>query len=114
MRAYNTQAMEVHNVQVNPEVGPAFLVRDSQDLELDHVSTRTPIAGRPVIRLDRCPGAIVRGSRAFGNTGTFLAAGRGELKDIVLEGNMLGNVRKATEESADDLWKAPLPIPTVR
>ncbi len=114
MRAYNTLAMELHNVQVNPEFGPAFLVRDSKELELDQVSTRTPVAGSPVIRLDRCPDAIVRASRAFAGTGTFLAAAPGELKSIVLEGNALGNARKATEETADDIWKVPLPVPTIR
>jgi hypothetical protein len=67
-----------------------------------------------VIRLDRCPGAIVRASRAFAGTGTFLAVAPGELKSIVLEGNVLGNARKATEENADDIWKLPLPVPTIR
>ncbi|MGA2267397.1 MAG: glycoside hydrolase family 28 protein [Bryobacteraceae bacterium] len=114
MRAYNTQAMELHNVQVNPEVGPAFLIRDSKELELDQVSTRTPVSGSPVVRLDHCPDAIVRGSRAFAGTGTFLAVAPGELKGIVLEGNTLGNARKATEETAEDLWKLPLPVQTIR
>jgi len=114
MRAYNTDSLELHNVQVNPEVGPAFLIRDSKDLELDQVSTRTPIAGSPVIRLDRCPGAIVRDSRAFAGTGTFLSAGMGELKDVVLEGNTLAKAKKAAEETAEDFWKIPLPVQTVR
>jgi hypothetical protein len=114
LRAYNTLALELHNVQVNPEVGPAFLVRDSKDLELDQVSTRKPIAGTPVIRLDRCPDAIVRDSRAFAGTGTFLAVGMGELKSTVLQGNTLGKAKKATEETAEDFWKLPLPVQTVR
>ena len=114
MRAYNTEALELHNVQVNPEVGPAFLIRDSKDLELDGVSTRTPAAGSPVIRLDRCPGAIVRASRAFADTGTFLETAPGELKTIVLDANTLGQAKTPTVESATDLWKAPLPVHTSR
>ena len=114
MRAHDTLALELHNVQVNPTTGPAFLVRDSKELELDQVSTRTPVAGSPVVRLDRCPDAIVRASRAFAGTGTFLAVAPGELKSIVLEGNTLGRARKATEETADDIWKLPLPVPTIR
>jgi polygalacturonase len=114
MRAHDTLAMELHNVQVNPETGPAFLVRDSKELELDQVSTRTPVGGSPVIRLDRCPGATVRASRAFAGTGTFLAVAPGELKSVVLEGNTLGGAKKATEETADDIWKLPLPVPTIR
>jgi hypothetical protein len=114
LRAYNTAALELHNVQINPEVGPAFLIRDSKDLELDQVSTRMPIAGSPVIRLDRCPDAIVRDSRAFAGTGTFLQVGTGELKSIVLQGNTLGKAKNASEENAVDLWKIPLPVKTVR
>jgi Glycosyl hydrolases family 28/Pectate lyase superfamily protein len=99
VKAYNTDAMELHNVQVNAERGPAFLIRDSKDLELDGVSTRRPLADTPVIRLDRCPGAIVRRSRAFSGTGPFLSTGPGESKSVVLEGNSLDSARKPIEES---------------
>ena len=99
MKAFNTVAMELHNVELNAATGPAFLVRDSRDLELDGVTTRKPMADVPVIRLDHCPGAIVRGSRAFSGTGTFLSVGPGELKSIVLEDNFLTGARKPAEES---------------
>ncbi len=99
MRGSYTDALELHNVQVNPESGPAFLVRDSKELELDGVSTRKPLSDAPVIRLERCPGAIVRASRAFAGTGTFLSAAPGELKSVVLEGNALDGARKPTEEA---------------
>src|SRR5262249_27675994 len=109
MKAYNTAALELHNVQLNAETGPAFLIRDSKDLELDAVSTRTPVAGSPVVRLDNTPGAIVRNSRAYAGTGTFLSTGPGESKNVTLEGNRLNEARKATEEGAGDYWKAPAP-----
>ena len=99
MKAFNTEALEVHHVQVTAAGGPAFLVRDSQELELDGISTRQPLAATPVIRLDRCPGAIVRDSRAFAGTDTFLSVGPGELKTVVLEGNVLDTARKPTEET---------------
>ena len=98
MKAFNTAALELHHVQVNPESGPAFLIRDSRELELDGVSTRKPPAQAPVVRLDRCPGAIVRASRAFAGTDTFLSVGPGELKGLVLEGNVLDGALKASEE----------------
>ena len=98
MKAHNTRALELHHVQVNAGGGPAFLVQDSTELELDAVSTRQPLAGTPVVRLDRCPGAIIRGSRAFAGTDTFLSVAPGELKGVVLEGNVLGGARQATEE----------------
>src|ERR1035438_7614092 len=112
MKAFNTTGMELHNVQLNAASGPAFLIRDSKELELDSVSTRKPLADTPVIRLDHCPGAIVRGSRAFAGTGTFLSVAPGELKSLVLEGNMLGGARKATEESGKDYPMAPSMFPS--
>jgi polygalacturonase len=104
MRAYHTQALELHHVQMNVDHGPAFLIQDSHDLELDGVSTRRPLAGVPVIRLDRCPGTIVRGSRAFEGTGTFLSVAPGELKSIVFSGNTLADTTKAVVEARADYW----------
>ena len=101
LKAFNTVGLELHNVQVNAESGPAFLVRDSKEAELDHVSSRKPLADVPVLRLDRCPGAIVRDSRAFAGAGTFLSTGPGELKGLVLEGNVFGPAR----EVKADYWK---------
>jgi len=106
LKVHDTAALELRNVQVNAANGPAFLIRDSKDLELDGVSTREPKADVPVIRLDRCPGAIVRGSRAFAGTGTFLSVAPGEIKSLVLEGNVLGSAAKATAESATGFWPA--------
>jgi hypothetical protein len=99
MRVSHTDALELHHVQVNADGGPAFLVQDSKELELDGVGTRKPISGTPVIRLERCPGAIVRNSRAFAGTGTFLSVVPGELKNVVLEGNVLGGAKKPVEET---------------
>jgi polygalacturonase len=99
LKAFNTVALELHNVQVNADSGPAFLVQDSKELELDGVSSRHPLADAPVIRLDRCPGAIVRNGKAFPGTDTFLSTGPGELKSIVLEGNALGNARTGAAET---------------
>jgi len=104
LKAYNTVGLELHNVQMNADVGPAFQVRDSTDLDLDGVSTRKPLPAMPVVRLDRCPGAIVRGSRAVAGTGTFLSVPQGELKSVALEGNALGSARQATEESVTNFW----------
>ena len=107
LRARYTSGLELHGVEVNAESGPAFLIRDSADLELDGVTTRQPNPAFPVIRLDHCPGAVVRGSRALTGTGTFLSTAPGELKDIVSEANSLGKAAKPTEESTTNFWAAP-------
>jgi len=113
MRAYGTAALELHNVQINAQSGPAFLLKDSTELELDHISTRQPLAGIPVVRLDHCPGAILRASKASAGTGTFLSVGPGELKGMALEGNVLSGARKAMEEIAAKFWQVVEP-PTER
>jgi polygalacturonase len=107
LKAYNTVGLELHNVQIDTEVGPAFQVRDSTELNLDGVSTRKPLPEMPVVRLDRCPGAVVRG-RAVAGTGTFLSMPPGGLKSVVLEGNAL------SKESATDFWQAPAPLPAAK
>jgi polygalacturonase len=98
MTATYTDDLELHNVQLNPASGPAFSVEHSSNLELDDVTTSKPAAQSPVIRLSDTAGAIVRNCRAFKGTGVFLAAGKGELKQIVLESNVLESASTPTQE----------------
>ena len=109
MKGHHTTDLELDNVQVNADGGPAFLLRDSKGVELRGVSTRKPPADAPVIRLDNCSGATVRNSKAFAGTGTFLSVGAGEMKSVVMEGNALGGAKKAAEESAKDFPMNPEP-----
>ena len=99
-------AMELHNVQMNADQGPAFLAQDAPDLELDDVGARHLAAGMPVIRLDRCPGAIVRNCRALAGTGIFLSVPPGERKSVILEANALGAAKKPVLEEKMDFDKA--------
>ena len=115
LKAYNTVALQLVDVEVNAASGPAFLVQDSKDLLLDHVSSREPLADAPVIRLDRCPGAIVRASRAFAGTGTFLSVDLGELKKLIFVGNTLTSARRPAAEAKADYWRETEPTtPAVR
>jgi polygalacturonase len=99
LRARYTTGLELTQVQVNPEHGPAFLVADSSGLRLDHVSTRATPAGDPVIRLDRCPGAVIDGDPSPAGGGGLLSVGPGESKDI-----RLGSEPIPVEEKAADFW----------
>ena len=87
----------------------AFLIRESAELQLDNIESRTPVKGAPVVRLDRTPGAIIRSSRAFRGTDTFLSTGADELKNIALEGNVLTSASKPSEETKADFWRAAEP-----
>jgi polygalacturonase len=93
-----TKALEMHEVDVDARRGPSFRIDHAADLLLDNVSSSKPLQGEPVVRLTASPGAILRDSRAFAGTGTFLSAGRGELKTMQQFGNLLGNARTPSEE----------------
>ncbi|MGH7993871.1 MAG: glycoside hydrolase family 28 protein [Limisphaerales bacterium] len=103
MRGSFTDALELRDVQVNADTGPAFLVTDSRESELDGVSSRRPRLKAPVIRLEHCPGTVVRNSRAFPGTGTFLSVAPGELKDVTLDANALGDAQKPVAEETVDV-----------
>lgn len=98
LRARFTDDLELNDVEVNAERGPAFAITSAADLELNDVTTRAPHADNPVVRLERCPHAILRNSRAFAGTGTFVSTGVGELKGIELIQNELSNARTPAEE----------------
>jgi hypothetical protein len=65
---------------------------------LDGIGTGKPVAGAPVLRLTHSAGAVLRNSRAFPGTGTFLSTGPGELKGMHLESNVLDDARMPVEE----------------
>src|SRR5579884_1281166 len=114
LQAYNTSGMELHSIHINAASGPAFLIRDSQQLELADVTSTKPLPGMPVVRLDRCPGAIIRDSRAFPGTGTFLSVPPGELSALTLESNVLKNAKAPQTEVAKDFWKDYGPAPNTQ
>ena len=66
----HASAMDLHNVQLNVETGPAFLVEDCPEAELDHVASRKLPKDQPVVRIERSPGSIVRNSRTFAGVGS--------------------------------------------
>lgn len=98
LTARYTDALELHQVKLSADGGPVFAIESATNLELDGVTSRKPIAASPVLRLTQTPGAILRNSRAFPGTETFLSAGPGELKSLHLEGNVLGDAKTPTEE----------------
>lgn len=92
-----TDGLELHHVQMNAEVGPALTVANATNLLMDDVTSRQPVLGSPVIRLTKSPGSIMRDSRAFPGTGTFLSADPEGFTSIHLMGNILDNAKVPTE-----------------
>jgi polygalacturonase len=65
----HASGLELHNVQLNVAKGPAFLVEDCPEAELDHVASRKLPTNEPVVRMERSAGSIVRNSRTFTGVG---------------------------------------------
>jgi hypothetical protein len=84
-----TDDLELHHAEVTAQRGAAFAITDAANLELDDVASVHPLAGEPVIRLTRSPGAILRNTQALPGTGVFLSTEPGGLRTMHLEGNVL-------------------------
>jgi polygalacturonase len=86
--------LELHNVQVNVDSGPAFEISNCSNLELNGITTRKPRAGEPVVRIVNVRNAFIRGCRAFARTGNFLELCGKATSDIVLIGNYFAPATK--------------------
>ena len=59
LTARYTDALELHNVQVNAARGPAFTIDAATGLELDNATSRKQAPGARVLELKRAPGAVI-------------------------------------------------------
>jgi polygalacturonase len=64
--------IELHDVRVSNTSGSAFVFDTVRRLVLDDVTSATPLATAPVIRLANADAIWLRGSQAAAGTGTFL------------------------------------------
>ncbi len=78
LRASDTKGLELSGVRMTASQGPAFLIRDSVGLRLDHVATEAAASGLPVLRLDRCPGAGIDVRAGPGGDGQYISVAPGE------------------------------------
>jgi polygalacturonase len=99
MKATNTINLELHYIRINTDQGPAFLFQNSKEMELDDVSTTKPVVNTPVIRIESCPGTVVRNCKAYPDTDIFLSVKPNELEDIMMTGNASTNAKSLIQES---------------
>ncbi len=93
-----TDSLELHHIQVNAEAGPALTIDNARNLLMDDITSRQPVSGSPVIRLTKSPGSILRDSRAFPGTDTFLSTELGGLKLVRSTDNLLDDSKVPVEE----------------
>jgi polygalacturonase len=87
----------LHDVRVNAAQGSAFAFDRVQGLELDGVSSMTPVAGKPVVDVSDCGGVWLRGSRAAAGTGVFLHHAGDPVGAVRLSDNDLSAAKVAAE-----------------
>ena len=87
--------LELQNVRINADKGPAFDFRNCKDLELRGIKTTAPRADEPVVRMKNVEDAFIQGCRALPGTGAFLEL-RGETtKGITLIGNQFSAAKNS-------------------
>jgi hypothetical protein len=100
LRAYNTAGLELDHVSIDPESGPAFLIRNSRELTMTATERRVGSAA-PVIRLDDCSGVVIRGSRLWPGNAVLLSEKPGEKAAL----DSFSGDAGARVEVAGDFWK---------
>ena len=92
--------VELHDVRIEAEQGPAFQFSNSRDLHLDNVGTHAA-GGQPVVVLENVQDVWLHDSRAIRPTETFLEVRGANTEHIVLSGNELSSARTAVHQSDD-------------
>jgi polygalacturonase len=106
LRAFNTKGLELHNVRIDAGNGIPYLIRDSSELDLDGLQTRTPKADVPVVRLDTSKGVTLRNSVAWPGTGIFLSVAPEMKPAVTLMNNNMAGVATPVKEESLDAWKS--------
>ena len=87
--------LELQNVQVNAEKGPAFDLKNCKNVELHRIKTTAPRADDPVVRMENVEDAFILGCRALPGTGTFLELTGEATKGIILTANGLSAAKNS-------------------
>ena len=92
----NADAVELHDVQMNVDQGPAFFVQHCPEAELDHISSRHEPATEPVLRAEHSENMIVQDSRAFPGVGNdILVSASPEMQGNLTAENLVASQGKA-------------------
>lgn len=92
-RCDSVAGLELQNVQVNVEKGPAFEFSNCKDVELRAVKTTKPLKDIPAVRMEDVRDAFIQGCRAYPGTSSFLELAGKTTGGIVLIGNELSSAK---------------------
>ena len=94
-RCESVAGLELYNVQVNVDNGPAFAISNCKNVELHGITTQKPQAGESVVRIENVQDVFVYGCKAFPGTGHFLELCGKTSSDIVLIGNHFAAAKRS-------------------
>jgi polygalacturonase len=93
--------IELHDVQVNTEMGSALKVENTIGLEIDGFKTFSHKEGKPSIHLIDIQDVYIKGSRATEGTDTFLFVEGKNTKGVFMKGNFLNAAKNAVKVSEE-------------
>ena len=83
----------------SPDLRPALVCDDVQDLELHSLRAQGSLDAESLIRLHNTSRAFIHGCRPLNAVRTFLRIEGGESRDILLQGNDLRQAERAAESA---------------
>jgi hypothetical protein len=86
--------IEIHDVNIDNEIGPALKAENTKRLEIDGLTTLTPATERPVIELTNTQQVYIHSRYQFEETPLFLEIKGKNNKEIVLKNNVFRNVKQ--------------------
>src|SRR5690606_11721325 len=95
------ERIELHDIQVNTEMGPAVKAENVKVLEIDGVKSYKPHSGVPIVQLHNVEDAFVYDSFPAAGTDIFLKLSGGQTKGIILDGNNFKNVKTPVVSGAE-------------
>ncbi|MBO0356653.1 glycoside hydrolase family 28 protein [Hymenobacter sp. BT186] len=90
-----------HNVQVNPQIGPAVRAENVQQLRLDGLRSTMPTATTPLVELTNTEDAFIYNTFPAAGTENFLKLKGAKTRNIVLQNNNFKYVKAPVSQEAE-------------
>lgn len=90
---HTASQVELHDVQINTQMGPSFTVTNTEGLVMDNLKSQRPQDGHPVIRLEEVSNAMIYNNFPMAETPLFLEITGSASRRIYLQNNQWANVK---------------------
>lgn len=97
----NARRIELHNVEVNTELGASLKAINVNQLTIDNLKNYTPKANSAVIDLNNVQDAFIYNAFPTKETSTYLRLSGAQSKNITLGNNSFRNVKEAVKKEKD-------------